>query len=55
MKDNRSFAISTMLYALIFITIATFYMIILIVSTRNDTNTDFVNEIRDQLDTLKIN
>ena len=53
MKINKKgFAISTMLYGLIFITIAIFYMIINIVSDRNQTNTQFVNEVREELSVL---
>ena len=52
MKNKKGFAISTMLYGLIFITIAVFYMIIAVVSNRNQTNTDFVNEVREELNNL---
>ena len=52
MKNNKGFAISTMLYGLIFITVAIFYMIIAVVSNRNQTNTDFVNEVREELNNL---
>lgn len=51
-KNNKGFAISTMLYGLIFITIAIFYMIIQIVGDRNQTNIDFVNEVREELENL---
>lgn len=51
-NNNKGFAISTMLYGLIFVTIAIFYMIIGIVANRNQTNTDFVNEIREELNDL---
>lgn len=52
MKNNKGFAISTMLYGLIFITVAIFYMIIAVVSDRNQTNTEFVNEVRQQLNNM---
>lgn len=51
-KNNKGFAISTMLYGLIFITIAIFYMIIQVVGDRNQTNIDFVNEVREELENL---
>ena len=51
-KNKKGFAISTMLYGLIFITIAIFYMIITIVSDRNQVNAEFVNEIREELNNL---
>lgn len=51
-KNKKGFAISTMLYGLIFITIAIFYMIITIVADRNQVNTEFVNEIREELSEL---
>ena len=50
--NKKGFAVSTMLYGLIFTTIAIFYMIIAIVSDRNQVNTDFVNEVRQQLSDL---
>lgn len=49
MKNNKGFAISTMLYGLIFITIAIFYMIIKITSDRFEVNNEFVNEVREEL------
>lgn len=52
MKNNKGFAISTMLYGLIFITVAIFYMIVAIVSDRNQVNTEFVNEVREELSNL---
>lgn len=52
MKNNKGFAISIMLYGLIFITVAIFYMVVTVVSDRNQTNTDFVNEVRDELSNL---
>ena len=47
--NKKGFAISTMLYGLIFVTLSVFYMIIAYVSTRNDTNNNLVNEIRNQI------
>ena len=50
--NKKGFAVSTMLYGLIFVTVAIFYTIIAVVSNRNQTNTDFVNEIREELNNL---
>ena len=50
--NKKGFAVSTMLYGLIFTTIAIFYMIIAVVSDRNQVNADFVNEIRQELNNL---
>ena len=50
--NKKGFAVSTMLYGLIFTTIAIFYMIIAVVSDRNQVNTDFVNEVREELNDL---
>lgn len=50
--NKKGFAISTMLYGLVFTTIAIFYMIIAVVSDRNQVNTNFVNEVRDELRNL---
>ena len=50
--NKKGFAVSTMLYGLIFTTIAIFYLIIAVVSDRNQVNTDFVNEVREQLNDL---
>lgn len=47
--NKKGFAISTMLYGLVFATVAIFYMIITIVSDRNQVNSNFVNEIRQEL------
>lgn len=53
MKVNKKgFAISTMLYGLIFITIAVFYLIISIVLNRQQTNTNYVEEVREELNDL---
>ncbi len=54
MKINKKgFAISTMLYGLIFVTITVFYMIIAYVSNRNDTNNNLVDEIRNQINNVE--
>ena len=50
--NKKGFAISTMLYGLIFVTISVFYMIIAYVSVRNDTNDNLVNEIRNQINSV---
>ena len=52
--NKKGFAISTMLYGLIFITIAIFYMIMAIVSKRTETNNNFVQDVRDELNALQI-
>lgn len=50
MKINkRGFAISTILYGLIFLTVAIFYMIIKIVNTDITANDNFVDEVREEL------
>ena len=50
--NKKGFAISTMLYGLIFVTIAIFYMIIAVANSRNEVNTNYVNEIREELSNL---
>lgn len=50
--NKKGFAVSTMLYGLVFITIATFYLIVTIVSDRYTNNTDFTNEIREELNNM---
>ena len=47
--NKKGFAISTMLYGLIFVTITVFYMIIAYISNRNETNNNLVEEIREQI------
>lgn len=47
--NKKGFAISTILYGLIFLTISIFYMIISIVSNQNVTNDNFVNDVREEL------
>ena len=49
MMNKKGFAISTMLYGLIFVTIAVFYLILAIVMNRNQANDDFVEEVRNEL------
>ena len=50
--NKKGFAISTMLYGLVFVTIAVFYLILAIVANRNQTNNNFVEEIREELNEL---
>lgn len=50
--NKKGFAISTMLYGLIFVTIAVFYLIVSIVSDRNEVNTNYVKEIREELSNM---
>lgn len=53
MKINkRGFAVSTMLYGLIFLTIAVFYMIIKLENTRQIDNKNYVEEVRNSLQDL---
>ena len=47
--NKKGFAISTILYGLIFVTIAVFYLIIRLESTRHTNNTNYVETIREQL------
>ena len=47
--NNSGFAISTMLYGLIFVTIAVFYLILGIVANRHQANTNYVNDVREEL------
>ena len=47
--NKKGFAISTILYGLVFLTVAIFYMIIAVVSNRNEDNNNFVNEVREEL------
>ena len=47
--NKKGFAISTMLYGLIFITIAVFYLILTLEANRHQTNTNFIEEVREQL------
>ena len=50
--NKKGFAISTMLYGLVFVTIAVFYLILAIVANRNQTNNNFVEERREELNEL---
>ena len=50
--NKKGFAISTMLYGLIFVTIAVFYMITMYMSSRVDTNNNLVDEIRNQINSI---
>ena len=54
-KNKKGFAISTMLYGIIFVAISVFYLIINIVSNRNTTNTNFVDEIRQDINAAGVN
>ena len=47
--NKKGFAISTILYGLVFLTVAIVYMIIAVVSNRNEDNNNFVNEVREEL------
>ena len=47
--NKKGFAISTMLYGLIFVTIAIFYIILKIVADRNEINNDYVTSVREEL------
>ena len=49
LMHKKGFAISTILYGLVFLTVAIFYMIIAVVSNRNEDNNNFVNEVREEL------
>ncbi len=48
-KNKKGFAISTILYGLIFLSVAIFYMIITVVGDKRDRNDDFVNDIRNEI------
>ena len=50
--NKKGFAVSTMLYGLVFVTVAIFYLIINIVAARNEINDNFVNDVRTELDDL---
>ncbi len=52
--NKKGFAISTMLYGIIFVAITVFYLIITIVSNRNTNNTNFTDEIRSQLNGIDV-
>ena len=55
MKNKKGFAVSTMLYGLVFVTIAIFYKILTIVGDRYEDNTTVVEEVREKLNSLNIN
>ncbi len=50
--NKKGFAISTMLYGLIFITVTIFYMIISFISNRVNDNNNLVDEIRTQINNV---
>lgn len=50
--NKKGFAISTMLYGLVFVTIAVFYVILAIVSNRIESNNNYVDSVREQLQEL---
>ena len=52
MMNRKGFAVSTMLYGLVFVTIAVFYLILALVGNRNEVNTNFVEEVREELQDL---
>ena len=47
--NKNGFAISTMLYGLIFITIAVFYLLLSIISNRHENVTNYANEAREDI------
>ncbi len=52
--NKKGFAISTMLYGLVFVTVAVFYLVISIVSGREESKTEHVEKIREELNNLVI-
>lgn len=55
MKMNKKgFAISTILYGLIFLTIAIFYLTVNIVNSSWEDNNNFVNKVRKDLNNLEV-
>ena len=52
--NKKGFAISTMLYGLVFVTIAIFYLIIAMVSGRHETNEEYTESVRSELNGLEI-
>ena len=50
--SKKGFAISTMLYGLVFVTIAVFYLIIALVAGRHERNEEYVESIREELKNL---
>ena len=53
--NKKGFAISTILYGLIFVTIAVFYLIIKLESTRHIANTNYINNVREELNNIITN
>ena len=51
--NKKGFAVSTMLYGLVFVTLAVFYLIISIIVNRQQTNTNYVTELRDVLQVVR--
>ena len=47
--NKKGFAISTILYGLIFVSIAVFYLLIKIENTRHATSTNYISDVRNQL------
>ena len=50
--NKKGFAVSTMLYGLVFVTIAVFYLIIRVVSMRQVSRENYVNNVRVELESL---
>lgn len=50
--NKRGFAISTMLYGLIFVTIAVFYLILKFEADRNQANVNYIDNVRAELNDL---
>lgn len=50
--NNKGFAISTMLYGLVFVTIAVFYLILNIMGNRQQNNAAYVEKVREELQDL---
>ena len=51
--NKKGFAISTMLYGLIFVTLAVFYLIISIVMNRQQANVNYTEEVREELNNIE--
>ena len=47
--NKKGFAISTMLYGLIFVTIAVFYLILSVVSNRRGAIVDYTTKAREEI------
>ena len=50
--NKNGFAISTMLYGLIFVTIAVFYLILSVVSSRREVIVDYTTKAREEIKNL---